>query len=154
MKKINIIDLAVILLVIALIFTAYLKFGVYKHTKTDAEMSKIEYTFKISNIREYTANALKVGDIVYDEQTKLAIGTITAIDVKNSVNAVDTSEGKIVIAENEFRRDVTLTIVTYGLETDKAYFADRSVELKVGSEKKIETLYVKTTGMVMSIKVL
>lgn len=154
MKKINIIDIAIVILIIALLFAAYLKFAVYDHTKTDAEMTKIEYSIKIPAVRRYTADAFKVGDTIFDSTTKLAIGTITNIEVVNNVGVVETSKGTIASAENPNRYDVTITIQTDGMETDKAYFADRSVELKVGSEKQIETLYVKTTGTIMSIEVL
>ena len=154
MKKINIIDIAIVILIIALVFAAYLKFAVYDHTKTDAEMIKLEYSIKVPAVRVYTLNAFKVGDTVYDSQTKLVIGIITKIDSVNNKGLVETSDGRVASAENPNRYDVTITIQGDGMETDRAYFADRSVELKVGSEKQIETLYLKTTGTIMSINVL
>lgn len=154
MKKFNLIDIAVLILILALVFATYLKFAVYDHTKKDAEMSKIEYSIKIPAVRQYTADAFKVGDTVYDSQTKLAIGIISNITTSNAITDVETRDGRVANTENPNRLDVVLTIQTDGMETDKAYFADRSVELKVGSEKQIETLYVKTTGRIFSIKVL
>ncbi|MBQ9267879.1 MAG: DUF4330 domain-containing protein [Clostridia bacterium] len=154
MKKMNLIDIAVVVLIIALGFALYLKFGVYDHTKTEAAMSKIEYSIKIYNVRNYTADAFQVGDTVYDSQTKLAIGKIMNIETESAKTVKETTNGKAVTAENPNRYDVLLTIETDGMETEKAYFADRSVELKVGSEKQIETLYVKTNGTIFSIDVL
>lgn len=151
MKKINIIDVAVVILILILIVFAYLKFGVYEHTKTDAEMSSIQFSIKISEVRKYTREAFKVGDTVYDSQTKLAIGSITNIEMENSKVNSETTDGRIILVENPERYDVIITIETQGIENDKAYFADKSVELKVGSEKVIETLYVKTTGKIISI---
>ena len=154
MKKINVIDIAVTISIIALVFVAYLKFGVYEHTKTDSEMTKIQYSIKVSGVRDYTANAFVVGDDVYDSQTKLKIGTITNVEKEKARINVETSNGKVANGESKVKNDVTVTIVTDGLETDKAYFADRSVELKVGSEKNFETLYVKTMGTIVDIKVI
>lgn len=151
MKKINIIDVAVVILILILIVFAYLKFGVYEHTKTDAEMSGIQFSIKISEVRKYTGDAFKVGDTIYDSQTKLAIGSITNIEMVNSKVNSETTDGRIILVENPERYDVIITVETQGIENDKAYFADKSVELKVGSEKVIETLYVKTTGKIISI---
>ena len=152
MKKINIIDIAVVLLIIALIVVAFLKFGMYSGAKNESEMNKIEYTLRISGVRMYTVDAFKVGDVIYDSQTKLAIGTITDIQTSKAKNIEETSDGRLVNAENVDKYELLITVQGDGMETDKAYFADRSVELKVGSEKVVETLYVKATCMIMSIK--
>lgn len=151
MKKINIIDIAIVVLILALVLASYLKFGVYEHTKTSAEMSKIEYSIKIFDVRNYTGDAFKVGDTVFDSQTKLAIGKVTNIETENSKSNRETSDGRIVYAENKNRYNVIITIEAEGIENDKGFFVDRSVELKVGSDKEIETRYVKTTGKIMSI---
>lgn len=152
MKKINIIDIAVVVLILALVVFAYLKFGVYEHTKTDAEMNKIQFGIKISEVRGYTGEAFKVGDTLYDSQTKLAIGTITNVEMITSKINTETTDGRIIYVENPERYDVTITVETEGIENDKAYFANKSVELKVGSEKTVETRYVKTTGRIISIE--
>lgn len=152
MKKINIIDIAVVVLILALVVFAYLKFGVYEHTKTDAEMNKIQFSIKISEVRSYTGEAFKVGDTLYDSQTKLAIGTITNVEMITSRINSETTDGRIIYVENPERYDVTITVETEGIENDKAFFADKSVELKVGSEKTVETKYVKTTGKIISIE--
>ena len=47
--------------------------------------------------------------------------------------------------------DLVLVIETQGTIDNSGYFANRSVELKVGSEKIIETLYAKSTGIITEI---
>lgn len=140
-----------IVLVLLLMVAAYWKFVVYKNTNTDAQMLTITYRIKISNIRSYSADAFQIGDTVYDSQTKLVIGKIKDIEKTNAKINKETVDGRIIYAESLERYDVVLTIETEGMETDKAYFADRSVELKVGSEKQIETRYVKTTGTIVEV---
>ena len=154
MKKVNLIDVAMVVLILALLVGVFLKFGVYSHTKVDTEMKTINYTIKVSGIRNYTVDALSIGDIVYDTQTKVIIGTITDIKWEKSKVYRETDDGRVVCVEDTDRYDLYLTIQTDGMETDKAYFADRSVELKVGSDKTFETLYVKTNGIIMDIDVL
>ncbi|MBR3280498.1 MAG: DUF4330 domain-containing protein [Clostridia bacterium] len=152
LKKINIFDIATIILLLALCFAAYFKFNINEHTKTDAKMDLIEYKIKFPALRKYSLETFASGDTVYDSQTKLAIGTIKAIDYEPAKVICETSTGDAVVAENPEKFDITLTVETNGMETDKAYFADRSVELKVGNQKQVETLYIKSTGTVMSVR--
>ena len=55
------------------------------------------------------------------------------------------------LKEKEFKNDIILTIETPGTVTDSGYYANKSIELKVGSEKEIETRYATTSGKVTSI---
>ena len=71
--------------------------------------------------------------------------------ITSKINS-ETTDGRIIYVENPERYDVTITVETEGIENDKAYFANKSVELKVGSEKTVETRYVKTTGRIISIE--
>lgn len=153
MKKINIIDVLILLLIIGLIFAMYIKFGVREHTKAEADFITIEYTMKVSSVRKYTVDLLKVGDYVYDSQTKIVIGFISKIEVENSIETVETSDGRVVNAVNPNKYDITLTILCDGMETDKGYYASRSIDIKVGDDKQIETLYVKTYGTIMSMNI-
>ena len=154
MKKFNIIDIGVIVLFVLLIAVATLKASSYKATKSDGTMDKIEYQMLVANLREYSSSAFKIGDAVYDSQTKVNIGTIKDIKIENNRVKEDTNSGDIAYVDKPEKYDVTLTIETDGLETENAYFADRSVELKVGSDKQFETLYIKTNGTVKGIKVI
>ncbi len=153
LKKINIYDIAAIILILVLCVAAYVKFGIIEHTKTEAQMSTIEYTIMFPGLRKYSVDTFKSGDTVYDSQTKISIGTIKAISYENARAEIQALNGEVLEVKNPERYDVTLTIETPGLENDKGYFADRSIELKVGSEKFIETLYIKSNGKIKSIKV-
>jgi len=151
--KINIFDIAALLLILALCLAAYFKFNINEHTKTDTKMNTIEYQIKFPGLRKYSLDTFKSGDTVYDSQTKLVIGTIKNIEYVEAETIEETSKGIAVLAKNPEKYDITLTIETIGMETNDAYFADRSVELKVGSKKQIETLYIKSTGTITSVKV-
>lgn len=152
MKKFNIIDIVFVLVVVLLIGVAVLKVSKYNVTKSNGEMNKIEYTITVYGVRQYTIDAMKVGDKVFDTQTKVNIGTIKDIKKDEYKVNVESIKGKLLRASIPEKYTMTLTIETDGLETESSYFADRSVELKVGSEKTFETLYVKTNGTIMSVK--
>ncbi len=152
--KINIYDIIAVLLVLGLCLATYIKFGVLEHTKTDAQMSKIEYSIQFLGLRKYSVDTFKSGDTVYDSQTKTEIGTIKEVIAEPDKFIAETSKGEVIIANSPEKYDVTLIIDTEGLDNEKGYFANKSVELKVGSEKYIETLYIKSSGTIKSIKVI
>ncbi len=151
-KKINIYDVGAIILVIALCFAAYLKFGIIEHTKIDTEMTNIEYTITFNYLRKYSVDTFKSGDTLYDTQTKMDIGKITKVEYEPAKRIIETVDGQAKTFINPDRYDVTITVEAEGLEKDTGYFANRSVELKVGSTKHVETLYIKSSGIVKSIK--
>ena len=150
--KINIIDISVILLVLILIFVATVKFRNYNETNEEgSKIDTIKYEIKISNVRNYTIDAFVIGDIVYDTATNVEIGKIINKNVTPAKGYEVMKNGKIIETQIPNKYDIILEVETPGLINDTGYFANRSVELKVGSEKTIETLYAKSTGIINKI---
>ena len=150
--KFNIVDISVILLILILVLAATVKFRNYN--KTDDETAKIDtidYKIKISNVRNYTVDAFVVGDTVYDSQNNVEIGKIKEKEVTEARGYEVIRSGKIVETKVPNKYDLVLVIETQGTIDNSAYFANRIVELKVGSEKIIETLYAKSTGIITEI---
>lgn len=151
-NKFNIIDISVIILVLILILAATVKFGNYNKTNDDtAKIDTINYKIKISNVRNYTVDAFVIGDTLYDTQTNVEIGKIIDKEVTDAKGYEVIKSGKIVETKVPNKYDLVLVIETQGTIDNSGYFANRSVELKVGSEKIIETLYAKSTGIITEI---
>lgn len=153
MKKINIVDVCVILVIILLVIGAVLKFGKYNSKSDDTVYTTIEYQINIENIRNYTADAFQIGDNVYDSLSGVMIGKITNIERKGAENNGSLVSGEIVKVKDPNRMNVILTIETPGTVETDAYYANKSIELKINSSKVIETRYVKTTGVISSLMV-
>lgn len=150
--KINLFDFAIILLIVALIIAGVTKFKTFDKTVDASSMGKIRYTFLIKDVRSYTADSLASGDAVFDSATNINIGTIVDVQ-KSPAKVVKTlANGSISTFENEYKNDILLTIETAGTMSNAGYFANKSIELKVGSEKEIETLYTASLGKVASIQ--
>lgn len=149
--KINLFDFAIVVLVIILIIAGATKFKTFDKTVDASAMGKIQYTFLIKDVRSYTADALVSGDIVFDSATNINIGTITNVKKEPAKVTKSLADGSTKIFENEYKNDVILTIETPGTMSNTGYFANKSIELKVGSEKEIETLYMTSLGKVASI---
>ena len=150
--KINLFDATILLLIIILMIVGTMKFRTFNKAVDANSSGKIVYTFIINDVRDYTLKSFKSGDSVFDSVTDVYIGKITKIEAQNARVIKSLSNGKMIIAENPNKKDIVLTIETPGSATDSAYYANKSVELKVGSEKNIETLYVAPFGKVGSIK--
>lgn len=149
--KINVFDVVICLLIIALVVAGFKKFKIFNNAVDATSAGKVTYTFVINDVRDYTANAFVSGDYLFDTNTDINIGKITDVEIKDAKVMKSLATGKSVFAENPYKRDVILTIESPGSMTNDAYFANKSVELKVGSEKKVETRYAMVTGKVGSI---
>lgn len=151
--KINIVDLSVIIIIILLIVGATIKFGNFNSKTEETENQTIEYKLEIKNVRDYTLNALVSGDAVYDSQTGINIGTITDVEYTTAKTYEGLITGEIVLVENPYKCDIVLTIETPGTVETDAYYANKTIELKINSAKIIETKYTKTSGTISDIKV-
>ena len=149
--KINMFDALILIIVVALVVAGITKFRTFNQTVDTSLPGKITYEFLISNVRDYTLKSFQSGDEVYDEASKINIGKIVSIDSRDAKVIKSFADGSTEIVQNPYRKDVILTIETPGSETENAYFANKSIELKVGSEKKIETLYASSYGKISKI---
>ena len=152
--KINILDISVVIIIILLVFATVIKFRNYNvDTNENSSLENIQYEVRIGNIREYTANAFEIGDKLYDSQTNVVIGKIIDKKIEPHYAYEKLSTGKLVKVEMPEKYNLKLVVETEGSVTEEGYYANRSVELKVGSDKQIETLYVKTTARITDIEV-
>lgn len=149
--KINLFDAMILFLIIILIIAGALKFKTFNETVDASTVGKITYNLLVRNVRDYTVQSFVSGDVVYDSGTNINIGTITNIEERNSKTIKSLSDGTTQIIENPYKKDVILTVETPGTANDSGYYANKSIELKVGSEKKIETLYSSTTVEIISV---
>lgn len=151
--KINIVDLLVVIVIITLIVAASVKFSKYNTKTEESTETTILYTMNVLNVREYSADAYKSGDTVYDSLTGVNIGTIKDVTQTEAVTYEITEDGGLSKIINPYRRDLVLYIETPGTVENNAYYANKSIELKVNSQKAIETKYAKTTGTISNINV-
>ena len=151
--KFNIIDLMVLVVIILVIWGASLKFGKYNVKTDDSSEGTILYTIDVANVRDYSLQAYQSGDVVFDSLTGVNIGTIQKIEATDAVTYENKEDGNLVKVVNPYKKDIVLYIETPGTVENNAYYANKSIELKVNSQKSIETKYVKTTGIISNITV-
>jgi disulfide oxidoreductase YuzD len=148
--KLSIIDLfAVIILIGAVAVTCYKIYS--PSTSVNAGEKKLTYTLKISGVRDFTYEYYDIGHRCFDKKTDEFVGEIVGIREEPYRERVVLLDGSVVYAEKPGVITVYLEIETAGTETDAAFFAGGTYELKAGSELNLRTKYVDVMGIIDNV---
>ena len=150
MKKFNIVDIIVILLLLVSIAGIGIRFS----GKNDLSATKIEYQVELKGVRDYSVTALQKKGNVYDPKLKKCMGTIVEVEVKDAMGEKEMADGTNVIVPIPERYDVILTIQTEGSVGESAYYSSASNELCIGKTYEMYTCWSSCYGTVKQVKVL
>ncbi len=150
-RKLNLLDYALILLVVALVGLGVYKQVSERYLRYDAgaeaiEMSDRMFTYRVEDIRSMSVEAVVVGDSLYDLDTNTLLGTIVAYDDQPYTEWVMMDNGNYVEAEVPGRHVLYITVEGPVLETDSKYLANGVFELKVHSDIRLATQKVGFSG--------
>ena len=152
--KVSIIDVFVVLVVVVMAFALYVKNHTLEASKT-GETSKTVITFVVEaeNQPLYIADAIRVGDKVYDKDRSSggAIGTITAVEQLESGWVERLNNGSYARVTNENTRNLRITIEGTGSVTDGRYAINKVYELGVNAARNFYTNYAVFTASVIDI---
>ena len=151
--KFSIIDLAVILLVIAVIAGIAVRFG-SGTTKAVTSDVKFRYVMKVNGVREFTVKALEKKGVVTDKKSTQVIGEIESVEVSEARLQSTTADGKIEWSTLPDRYQCLVTIVADGRESEDGYLLNDTNELSVGRNIDLVTKYVKTSGDIVKVEVI
>ncbi|MCD8390529.1 MAG: DUF4330 domain-containing protein [Firmicutes bacterium] len=151
--KISIIDIAVILAVLIVIAGIGMRYSskITNSVQSDAEF---EYTIKIDGVRIYTVDALQKKGAITDKTSEKNMGEIIDVDVSPAMVESVTANGEIIYAERPGYYTCLVTVRAHGKESDENYILDDTTELSVGRSVDFFSKYIKTSGLIMSVKVL
>ncbi len=150
--KINIIDVAVILVVIAVIAGVFVRFT-GGAGKIVTATKKIEFDVKVEAVRDFTVVALEKKGLVTNKNYDIVTGEITNVETTDATQKATKVDGTLVAAPMEDRYTSVVTIVTDGKESDSGYFDSNNEELAVGREYTIYSKFAKTTGTITRVAV-
>lgn len=155
--KLNVLDIAIVLIVIVCV-------GVFGLTRLNSSKegtvatgnnsvsSKFTYTISIKGISETSRDMLKVGDEVYDKVSNTYIGKIKDLIIAEAQGTIDKENGEVVVAKMPGKIDVDLIIETDGTIKNGEYLANGLIRIMVGNFKEIKTKYLMCAGTVYSIE--
>ncbi|HEY8362997.1 MAG TPA: DUF4330 family protein [Tissierellaceae bacterium] len=155
-RKLNWIDFSIILIVVAVVIILGLKVKNVLFTKSSGENqvinTKKDVVLKIEDVREYSVNALQVGDNVYSDDTNYYFGKIKDIKVEESYLPLIKDNGEVVLARSPERYNVYLVVECNVLERPNGYFAEGITEIKVNSKSRYKTIGLLFTATIESIE--
>ncbi len=148
--KFNWVDGLVIVVVLLLIAGTAVKFLVKDTTNINKAQEQFQYQLLIHGVRDITVDALQVGDTVYDNEGKGAVGVISNIEVSDAPYVVSRPDGTMVQGTMEDRYDVVLTLDAQGEPTDQTYKIG-TYNIKVNQVSTYFTKYSVWSGKIVSI---
>ncbi len=150
--RVSVIDIIVIIIAVVLVFAVYAKFHSNERISTMKNTDTVTYVFSVKGVREGIPDAIRVGDSFYDEENDVCLGKIVDMQTSDAVRVVQKTDGTQAEGPVEGRYDVLFTVEAECQIMNGRYYAGRTDEINVNSEKKIYTRYAKFTGEIVEIK--
>lgn len=127
---INLFDLLVVVLVVALIGGVGYKY-IFANQNIALNESDIELTLWVEDVRDVTVDAINEGDMIREYDSNLFLGELLSKEVTPHFVEVETADGRVVNSPVKGKYDVYLTLKSRGIVTDNAITV-ASKEMKIG----------------------
>lgn len=147
---INIVDLLIIILLLALVAVGVKRFG-NKAAVGEATTKKGVITAEIKNVRDVTAKNVKVGDPLYDYDKGTLIGKILTADVEPYKDETE-YQGKFYNAEVPGKYRVIVTLDADVKETQDFYQVGTE-QIRIGAEMRIKNKSITSFMTILGIEV-
>lgn len=149
--RINIIDLALILILIVAVAFVGMKFMNKGEITIIAEKQEVTLTIFTNAIFPFVKDQMQVGDIIRLEKNNAILGKVEHLDVRNGYTLVSTADGRWLEAEipNKFAID----IVIKGEATKSGEFLSiGGTQLLIGTEFIIKGPKYTAKGVISDVK--
>ena len=147
---INIVDLLIIVLLLALVAVGVNRFG-NKAAVGEATTKKGVITAEIKDVRDVTAKNVKVGDPLYDYDKGTLIGKIITAEVEPYKDKTE-YQGKFFNAEVPDKYRVIVTIDADVKETQDFYQVGTE-QIRIGAEMRIKNKSITSFMTILGIEV-
>lgn len=126
-RKINILDILILVLLIGGIFFGYRKIS--QDNTSDKSMesrSKIRLSYYVEEVKNYTADSITMGDEVVEKVQGSSFGKVVDKDVQDAVSWSKGKDGKFVKGSKSDSNSVTITMEAEGVVGDNGIAIDKS----------------------------
>lgn len=148
--KINIIDLAAILIVVLAIVGITIRFTSIAAENVN-QKANFTYVVEVEDIRIYGVNALDNKGIATDKQGNV-IGKITNVEYEEMVRQFVNENGESIKLVTPERYRAKITLESEGKDTDSGYFVGENTELSIGSSITMYTKYSNCSGKIIAVE--
>ena len=147
--KINVIDLALIVLIIAAGAFVGVKF--FGNSSADTQTLECSYVVKIENIKETSLKYLKAGDTLYNDDNAFMGVIEKEPEYVNATEIAIKNDGSYAEAELPERVDVLLTIRGEGMKNSNGFYLDGKVALLLGTDRFFKADDIDFTATIVEI---
>jgi len=149
---ISIIDVAVILVVAVMALALSIRGN---RTVTGTTLSNVPISFQmvIEVAPDYLADAIQVGDKIYDQERvgAGALGTVTKVELLEPSKPEIYLSGDVLTTGGENCYNVLITAQGFGIITDGRYTLNRVYEMGANAARMFYTKYASFTGVVTNV---
>lgn len=140
--RISILDVLVILLVVVLALSLQFKQKL-PATTPSTNNAPITFQAEAEAVPTYVAQAIQVGDSVYDKDqpTGGAIGVITAVEILPGAKHMEMTNGTVALVDVEDSCNVLVTVEGSGLVDNGRFAINRIYEVGVNASRNLYTKY-------------
>ncbi len=151
--KISVIDLLVVAVVLVMALALYVKTNHNEITSTTTSNVPITYQLLVRGVRTYVADAVQVGDSVYDPDRSSggSLGKIVDVEVQPGAKLAEFNDGTVDTVPVEDGVDLLLTVEGSGIISQGRYILNRVYDLGINSSRTYCTMYAQFTATVVDI---
>lgn len=151
-KKINAFDVAAIIVIIAAISGLVLYFRSTSSSKDIELGDKVTYVLEVGSTTQDTADAISIGDELFDITTKNALGTVTDKEILQAVDlTLNYETGEYIITPIPERVKVLITVEAPITESATAIRVDGVQMIKVSYSFSVQGSGYTVTASVTNI---
>lgn len=152
-KRLNFIDICIIIFIILAIVFAVSYFSVGKKSLSIGEKKDVYYTVEIKSMPYDIGDHIAIGDSVRNSMKGYDIGVVSDIDIKkNSEIREDTINGKFIQTSFPDRCDVYLTIKATPSISEDGTVTVNSDEIKIGKMMYLRSKKYALSGYIVDMK--
>lgn len=140
MKKFNLVDAIVLLVVIAAV--AFVGYKFIGGNLSGSGSSTYEVKFLCEEVPDFAANVIKVGDKILDEQKETNLGVVTDVKLSDARTYATTAEGGVTVNPKPYYNCVEITAEVEADDYDfgmivssSKYGVGHSITIRVGKAK-------------------
>lgn len=148
---VNVVDLMVLALVIFVAARLGLKSRLLRAVNPST-VKPVEVVLVVEDVRQATADAMEEGETVLNTKSNAVLGKLVKKEVRPAQKEVETADGRLVLAESPFKKDVYLTVRGEGQVTSNVIILG-GAEMRVGASVAIKGLKFSVNSTVLSVKV-
>ena len=146
---INIIDLAVLLIIVAIIVVGINRMDGPQISATETKKGIV--TYEISDIRDLTVDRIHVGDPIYHYDKSTYIGEIIEVDVEDYYDVIE-GQGEWINAPVPDKYRATVTVKA-DIEENDQFFTVGAEQTRVGIQYRLKNKNFSSFGTCINIEI-